>query len=78
MAQAAPLHAAEQMGLEGIVSKRADGRYRSGPSKSWLKTKWFVESDFDVLGVVREPGQAPQALMATGLSQTFSERAIIH
>jgi hypothetical protein len=62
---AAIFRAVEQMGLEGIVSKRADGRYRSGPSKSWLKTKCFVEPDFEVLGVVRVSGQAPQALMAT-------------
>ena len=27
------------LGLEGIVSKRIDAPYRSGPSKSWLKTK---------------------------------------
>ena len=25
--------------VEGIVSKRKDFPYRSGPSKSWLKTK---------------------------------------
>src|ERR1700738_4947199 len=25
--------------LEGIVSKRRDSSYRSGPSKSWIKTK---------------------------------------
>ena len=28
-----------RMGLEGIVSKRADSPYRSGPSKTWVKTK---------------------------------------
>ena len=28
-----------QMGLEGIVSKRLDAPYRSGPSKVWLKSK---------------------------------------
>jgi len=28
-----------RMGLEGIVSKWADAPYRSGPSKTWLKTK---------------------------------------
>jgi bifunctional non-homologous end joining protein LigD len=28
-----------RMGLEGIVSKRTDAPYRSGPSKTWLKTK---------------------------------------
>ena len=27
------------MGLEGIVSKRMDAPYRSGPSKVWLKSK---------------------------------------
>jgi bifunctional non-homologous end joining protein LigD len=28
-----------RMGLEGIVSKRVDAPYRSGPSKTWLKAK---------------------------------------
>jgi bifunctional non-homologous end joining protein LigD len=28
-----------KMGLEGIASKRKDLNYRSGPSRSWTKTK---------------------------------------
>jgi ATP dependent DNA ligase domain len=28
-----------RMGLEGIVSKRTDAPYRSGPSKMWLKSE---------------------------------------
>ena len=28
-----------RMGLEGIVSKRIDAPYRSGPCKTWLKSK---------------------------------------
>jgi bifunctional non-homologous end joining protein LigD len=28
-----------EMGLEGIVSKRAGSLYKSGPSRNWLKTK---------------------------------------
>jgi bifunctional non-homologous end joining protein LigD len=28
-----------KLGLEGIVSKKLDAPYRSGPSKSWIKTK---------------------------------------
>ena len=28
-----------RMGLEGIVSRRVDAPYRSGPSKTWLKSK---------------------------------------
>jgi ATP-dependent DNA ligase len=31
--------AACKLGLEGIVSKRLDAPYRSGPSKSWIKVK---------------------------------------
>jgi bifunctional non-homologous end joining protein LigD len=28
-----------ELGLEGIVSKRLDAPYRSGPSKTWIKIK---------------------------------------
>ena len=28
-----------KLGLEGIVSKRLDASYRSGPSKSWIKVE---------------------------------------
>ncbi len=57
--------AVEKMELEGMVSKRADSRYRSGPSKTWLKIKCFTESEFEVVGVLRKPGNPPMALMAT-------------
>ena len=30
---------ARDLGLEGIVSKRAGSFYRSGKSRNWLKTK---------------------------------------
>jgi hypothetical protein len=33
------LKAVCKLGLEGIVSKKLDGPYRSGPSKVWLKIK---------------------------------------
>jgi bifunctional non-homologous end joining protein LigD len=31
--------AACQLGLEGIVSKKLNALYKSGPSKAWLKIK---------------------------------------
>jgi bifunctional non-homologous end joining protein LigD len=31
--------AACKLGLEGIVSKKMDAPYRSGPSKAWIKVK---------------------------------------
>jgi ATP-dependent DNA ligase len=47
----AVFRALETMGLEGIVSKRADSRYRSGPSTAWLEVKCVEEADIEVLGV---------------------------
>jgi ATP-dependent DNA ligase len=41
-------------GLEGIVSKHASAPYRSGRSKTWLKTKCFTESTFVVVGTDRD------------------------
>jgi DNA ligase D-like protein (predicted ligase) len=55
--------AAEAAGLEGIVSKRVGGRYRSGPAKSWLKVKCFGEDEFVVIGTARGE-RAPVALLA--------------
>ena len=34
------IRAIDKMGLEGIISKRADSRYSSGPSNTWLKAKY--------------------------------------
>jgi ATP-dependent DNA ligase len=56
--------AAAELGLEGIVSKRAMSRYRSGPSRSWLKTKNMVESEFVLLGTDRDANGIPWALLA--------------
>jgi ATP-dependent DNA ligase len=42
--------------VEGIVSKRAYSRYRSGPSKAWRKIKCFTESELEAVGVLRKPG----------------------
>ena len=56
--------AAEGMGLEGMVSKRADGTYISGRTRAWLKTKSYSEATYDIIGVQREPGQPAMVLMA--------------
>jgi bifunctional non-homologous end joining protein LigD len=31
--------AARKLGLEGIVSKKLNASYRSGPSRTWIKVK---------------------------------------
>src|SRR5207342_2175522 len=56
---------ADKLGLEGMVSKRANAPYRSGRTESWLKVKCFEESDFEVAAVLREPGRSNFAYMVT-------------
>lgn len=54
----------DQAGLEGIVSKRKDSKYRSGNSTAWLKTKAYRIDEYDLLGVEREAGKPAFALLA--------------
>jgi ATP-dependent DNA ligase len=58
------LRAAERAGVEGIISKRVDSRYVSGPSKAWLKTKCWTSGEFVVIGTEPGDGGPPLALLA--------------
>jgi ATP-dependent DNA ligase len=54
------------LGLEGIVSKRAAAPYRSGPSKLWLKIKNTVESELVLLGTDYDNEGKPIAYLGRG------------
>jgi bifunctional non-homologous end joining protein LigD len=41
-----------RMGLEGVVSKRADAPYRSGRTEAWIKVKCWKQDRFAVVGFV--------------------------
>ena len=56
--------AVDAMGLEGIVSKRADAPYASGRTRAWLKVKCYDEATYDIVGVQREAGKPAMVLMA--------------
>jgi len=59
--------------LEGIVSKLASSKYRSGRSKTWLKTKCFTESSLLIIGTGRDrKTKAPLALLARADQQGLS------
>src|SRR5690606_28423870 len=45
-----------RLGLEGIVSKRADDRYREERAKSWLKVKCLKRQEFVVVGYTDPAG----------------------
>jgi len=41
-----------RMGLEGVISKRADAPYESGRSHDWVKTKCTLRQEFVILGYI--------------------------
>ena len=56
-----------KMGLEGIVSKRADAPYRSGRGHDWLKTKCSDRQEFVIAGFAPSTADA-QAIGALVLA----------
>jgi bifunctional non-homologous end joining protein LigD len=41
-----------QMGLEGLISKRADAPYRSGRTTTWIKSKCTLSEELIIIGYV--------------------------
>lgn len=56
-------HLVDKAGLEGMISKRIDSKYVSGPTTNWLKTKCYTIGEYELLGVERELGKPAFALM---------------
>ena len=54
---------AEQLELEGIVCKRKGSAYACGNTINWVKVKTFTETEYEMLGVQRDPGKPTMALM---------------
>ncbi|HEV7256280.1 MAG TPA: DNA ligase D [Bosea sp. (in: a-proteobacteria)] len=44
------------MGLEGVISKRADAPYRSGRGRDWIKSKCTQRQEFVIAGYVPSKG----------------------
>lgn len=58
---------ASEMGLEGIVSKRASAPYQSGRTKTWTKAKALNVDDFVIAGYTIS--EAAEGLAALGLGE---------
>lgn len=58
---------ASELGLEGVVSKRATAIYQSGRTKSWTKTKALQTGDFVIAGYTTSA--AAEGLAALGLAE---------
>jgi ATP-dependent DNA ligase len=46
-----------EMELEGIVSKRVDGKYQSGRTDTWIKTTCRHRDTFAVVGIAQKAGK---------------------
>ncbi|MBZ9854153.1 DNA ligase D [Mesorhizobium sp. CA13] len=58
---------ATELGLEGVVSKRATATYQSGRTKSWTKCKALERDDFVIAGYTTS--QAAEGLAALGMAE---------
>lgn len=58
---------ASELGLEGVVSKRATATYQSGRTKSWTKTKALLSEDFVIAGYTIS--DAAEGLAALGMAE---------
>jgi len=61
---AAVFREACRLGLEGIVSKRADQAYRPGRGASWVKTKCILRQELVIGGFTEPEGAARDAIGA--------------
>ncbi|WP_245268755.1 hypothetical protein [Mesorhizobium loti] len=71
-------HLIDEAGIEGMVSKRRDSKYRSGRSTSWLKIKSYVIDEYELLAVEREMGKTAFALMADRATGKYVGSAFIN
>jgi bifunctional non-homologous end joining protein LigD len=51
-----------EMGLEGLVAKRADAPYRSGRSDAWVKVKCVKSETFPIVAFVEKLGARPRKI----------------
>jgi bifunctional non-homologous end joining protein LigD len=65
----------ERLGLEGIIAKKAQSRYRTGRSGEWLKVPAHREDDFAVVGFT-EPRGARGGFGALHLGTYEGERLV--
>jgi hypothetical protein len=70
-----------KLGLEGIVSKKLDAPYRSGPSKTWSRSKIrrhrlqrgrlmeFLDKIFSLIGGIYCSWHRPKPLLSIGITR---------
>jgi bifunctional non-homologous end joining protein LigD len=65
-----------RMGLEGVVSKRADSPYRAGRQESWIKTKCTKSDTFPIVAFVEKLGAKPRRIASLYVGRREGERLL--
>ncbi|RWK31956.1 DNA ligase D, partial [Mesorhizobium sp.] len=65
-----------RMGLEGIVSKRADAPYRSGVQTSWVKVKCIKSDTFPIVAFVEKLGAEPRRIASLYIGKREGDRLL--
>jgi bifunctional non-homologous end joining protein LigD len=65
-----------RLGLEGIVSKRADAPYRSGRQDSWRKLKCARSDTFPIIAFVEKLGANPRRIASLYIGRQQNGRLI--
>ena len=64
------------MGLEGMVSKRADARYRSGRQESWVKVKCTKTDTSPIVAFVEKLGAKPRRIASFYIGRWDGKRLL--
>jgi bifunctional non-homologous end joining protein LigD len=64
------------LGVEGIVCKRKDSRYRSGRVESWLKRKCTKSDDFPIVAFVEKLDARPRRIASLYLGRHEGDRLV--
>lgn len=65
-----------RLGLEGVISKLKDAPYRSGRSKSWIKSKCSARQEFVIAGYV--PSSVSRKAIGALVLGVFDDQKLVH
>lgn len=65
-----------RMGLEGLISKRADAPYRSGRTESWIKSKCALSQEFVIIGYV--PSSTSRQAVGSLVLGFYDGKELVH
>jgi bifunctional non-homologous end joining protein LigD len=70
------IEAACKLGLEGIVSKKADSPYKAGRQGSWVKSKCRLTDNFPIIAFVEKLGAKPRRIASFYIGRRVGKKLL--